>query len=105
MTEQKIAQKRSKEKQIVRQMTLLYCQKHHGTAKNTLCPACRALLAYADARIEHCPRMEQKSFCSRCPHPCYRQTERKSMQEVMRYSGPRMLLYHPVLTVRHMLGG
>ena len=28
---------------------------------------------------------------------------RDKIREIMRYSGPRMLLYHPLLLVKHML--
>jgi hypothetical protein len=43
--------------------------------------------------------------CEACPIHCYAKAEREQMREVMRYSGPRMLLRHPVLAIRHLLDG
>ena len=40
-----------------------------------------------------------------CPIHCYAKAEREQMREVMRHSGPRMLLRHPVLAIRHLLDG
>lgn len=60
------AQKREQEKQVVGLMIELYCHGHHGTCGHTLCPDCEALRNYADARVDHCPHMETKTFCSAC---------------------------------------
>lgn len=95
-------QKREREQQVVACMIGLYCRKKHHT-KGTLCPDCAALLEYARARSQRCPFMEQKTFCSRCPVHCYRPEMREKIRAIMRFSGPRMLLYHPVLAVSHML--
>ena len=29
--------------------------------------------------------------------------EREKIREVMRFSGPRMLFYHPIIAIRHVL--
>ena len=58
------AQKREQEKQTVGLMIELYCHGHHGTRGHALCPDCEALRSYADARVDHCPHMETKTFCS-----------------------------------------
>ncbi len=57
---------------------------------------------YAEKRVDHCPFMETKTFCSNCKVHCYRKDMRQKIREVMRFSGPRMLFYHPVLAVRHL---
>lgn len=93
--------KREQEKRVVSQMVHLYCRKQHH--RPDLCPDCREVLAYAIDRSDHCPFMESKTFCSNCKVHCYRPKMRKKIQEIMRFSGPRMLLYHPVLAVSHML--
>ena len=46
--------------------------------------------------------MDVKSFCSACPVHCYSHEMREKVREVMRWSGPRMLLYHPLMTLHHM---
>ncbi len=97
-----INKKREKEKQVVTLMIRLYCRKKHG-AGNTLCPDCAALAEYACARSDECPFMESKTFCSNCKVHCYRSDMREKIREVMRFSGPRMMLYHPVMAVRHLI--
>lgn len=96
-----IADKREQEKRIVAQMIQLYCKKQHR--RSDLCPDCREVLSYAIDRSSHCPFMESKTFCSNCKVHCYRPEMRTKIREIMRFSGPRMLLYHPVLAVSHML--
>ena len=94
------AQKREQEKQTVGLMIELYCHGHHGT--RALCPDCEALRSYADARVDHCPHMETKTFCSACRVHCYQPAMREKIRTVMRWAGPRMLPVHPVLSIRHV---
>ena len=96
-----VRSKREREKRVVSEMIALYCRKNHGT-KNELCPDCAALDAYAKMRSEKCPFMETKTFCSNCKVHCYKPEMREKIRAVMRFSGPRMLLYHPVMAVRHV---
>ncbi len=42
-------------------------------------------------------------FCSKCPIHCYKPKMREHIREVMRYSGPRMIFYHPIIAIKHML--
>ncbi len=95
-------QKRESEKELVQLMIAIYCRgkKHGGEA---LCPHCSKLLSYAHEKLLRCPHMKTKNFCSQCPTPCYRPEEREKIKKVMCYSGPRMLFYHPILAIRHML--
>ena len=102
MAKQDIASKRLREKEMVAQMIALYCKKRHGR-KNGLCPECQALLDYAQSRSDMCPFMETKTFCSNCRVHCYKPEMREKIRQVMRFSGPRMLLYHPVLAVWHVV--
>lgn len=94
--------KRQREKRTVAFMIRLYCRKQHG-AKTELCPACAELLQYAALRSDKCPHMETKTFCSNCKVHCYKPEMRERIRAVMRFSGPRMLLYHPVMAIRHMI--
>lgn len=89
------------EKKILREMIGLYCRKNHKT--KTLCPDCARLEAYALERIEKCPFRQTKTFCSSCKVHCYRKEMRQEIRKVMAFSGPRLLLSHPVLVVRHGL--
>lgn len=93
--------KRAQEKRIVAQMIRLFCKKKHRQAD--LCPDCREVLSYSMDRSDHCPFMKSKTFCSSCKVHCYRSEMRGKIRDIMRFSGPRMLLYHPVLAMSHML--
>lgn len=93
--------KREQEKRVVAQMIRIFCKKKHHQAD--LCPDCQKVLSYAMDRSDHCPFMESKAFCSNCKVHCYRPEMREKIRDVMRFSGPRMLFYHPVLAVSHML--
>ena len=80
------------EKKTVELMIRLYCRKKE---KNTiLCADCEELLRYAHARLDHCPFGTVH---------CYKPVMRERMRQVMRFSGPRMLLYAPWQAIRHLL--
>lgn len=97
-----IESKREREKAAVSLMISLYCQKRHGT-KAELCPDCTALEQYARRRSDKCPFMETKTFCSNCKVHCYKPEMREKIRAVMRFSGPRMIFYHPVMAIRHVV--
>lgn len=94
--------KREREKEVVSLMIRLYCKKQHGT-KGGLCIECNELNEYAKLRSDKCPFMESKTFCSNCRVHCYKPDMREKIRQVMRFSGPRMIMYHPVLAVRHVI--
>lgn len=96
------ARKREKEKKMVSEMIALYCRKKHHT-KGELCSECTELKSYAESRSDHCPFMETKTFCSNCRVHCYKPQMREKIREVMRFSGPRMMLYHLVAAVSHVV--
>ena len=101
-TPKNLDKKRAEEKLLVSEMIALYCRRQHKTQKGTLCPDCRALNDYALTRIDHCPFMETKTFCSACKVHCYQPAMREKIRTVMRWAGPRMLPVHPVLSVKHV---
>ncbi|MGR5381923.1 nitrous oxide-stimulated promoter family protein [Vibrio harveyi] len=86
----------------VKAMVEVYCKDHHGT-KGELCGECRELLEYAEVRLDRCPYGEDKPTCNKCPTHCYKPEPKEQMRLVMRYSGPRMLLKHPILAIRHLV--
>ena len=99
----KVQRKREREKRMVGEMIALYCRKQHGTGQAQLCEVCTELNEYARQRSEKCPFMENKSFCSNCKVHCYRPEMREKIRAVMRFSGPRMIFYHPVAAIHHVL--
>ena len=46
---------------------------------------------------------ETKKFCSCCKVHCYKSGMREKIREVMRFSGPRLIFYHPIMAVRHIV--
>ena len=76
------------------------CQVRHGGPG--LCGECRELLEYSLARLEHCKFGNAKTKCHKCPVHCYRPDMREKIRTVMRFSGPRMLLYHPLEALRYL---
>ena len=104
-----IEKKRRKEQYVVEQMISLYCKKNHKEAykeaqkEGKLCPECQELAEYAKFRSEKCPFMENKTFCNNCKVHCYKPEMREKIRTVMRFSGPRMMFYHPVLAVWHLV--
>ncbi len=92
----------AREQQTIGAMLRIYCRDHHA-GRHGLCADCQALLVYAKQRLDNCPFHEQKPACNRCGVHCYSATQRERVKRVMRYAGPRMLLRHPLLSLRHLL--
>lgn len=90
------------EKDIVKKMIYIYCRKNHKY-KNEVCPECRDLILYSYSKVDNCPHMKSKTFCSACNTSCYRENYKEKIKMVMRFSGPRMLFHNPVLTIKHLI--
>lgn len=89
------------EKYVVELMIRLYCRRREGNT--ALCDECRELLDYARHRLSLCPFGERKGSCRKCPVHCYRPDMAVRMRDVMRYSGPRMMMHHPIHALRHLI--
>lgn len=104
-----IEKKRKKEQRVVEEMIRLYCRKNHREYWNKeerpgrLCPVCQELADYASLRSQKCPFMEHKTFCANCKVHCYKPQMREQIRVVMRFSGPRMLFYHPGMAIWHLV--
>lgn len=85
------------EKKTVRQMVEIYCHGKKHVSK-WLCEDC-----YAYQRLDHCKFGENKPTCKKCPIHCYKPDMKEKMREVMRYAGPRMMWYHPIAAIRHII--
>ena len=81
-------------------MINLYCKHNHKTKQ--LCPECKKLLEYSDNKIEKCPFLATKTFCSNCSVYCFNTEMREEIRIVMRYSGPRIIFHHPILALKHV---
>ena len=103
-----LEKKTENEKKIVGLMISIYCKKNHTPLNsesvqknNGICDECFSLLEYVEERIDNCPRKATKTFCSQCPIHCYSEERRAEIKKVMRFAGPYMLFYHPLVTISH----
>ena len=91
-----------RERRTIKAMVGIYCRGHHDRS-GALCDECRQLLAYAMQRIDRCIYRDDKPTCAKCPIHCYKPAMREQVRRVMRYAGPRMMVYHPVLAFLHYM--
>ena len=94
----------AREKKTLQAMMRIYCTGQHRP-DHAPCVECRQLLAYAENRIERCPLIANKPTCAKCNIHCFDKSHRGQIRMVMRYSGPRMIYHHPILTIRHAIDG
>ncbi len=92
-----------REDKTIRIMIKLYCRQNHGG--QTICSDCAELMEYAFQRLQRCPFGEGKTTCVSCPVHCYSPKMKEKVRTVMRYSGPRMIVRHPILTMMHLWDG
>lgn len=97
--------KAEKDIATVRLMIALYCHKKHGTKKGELCAECEELFEYARLRRIKCPHGDGKPSCSHCKIHCYKPEMKAKIREVMKFSGPRLLIYEPRAVFGHMFTG
>lgn len=90
-----------KEKKVIELMINIYCRKKHSS-KGELCNECKELLEYAHKRLTLCKFGDKKTTCSKCPIHCYKKDMKIKVKEVMRFSGPRLIIYNPIELIRHM---
>lgn len=92
-----------KEHQTIVAMVEIYCKAHHQhQADGKLCDDCVAFTEYAHTRLDRCPYGQDKPTCNKCPVHCYKPHLREKAREIMIYAGPRMLLSHPIMALRHL---
>jgi hypothetical protein len=94
--------RRAREVKTIDIMIAMYCRAHHGTP---LCDECTELSEYARRRTERCVFGDAKPTCANCLVHCYSHQMRERIRMVMRWSGPRMLVSHPILGIAHKLDG
>ncbi len=90
-----------REEQTVEAIITIYCKRHHGTL--SLCKECLELRDYCWEKLSYCRHGYRKPTCGRCKIHCYKPAMKKKIKEVMKYAGPRMLVYHPLLAFYHLL--
>lgn len=89
-----------REKEVVSRMIELYCKNRLGIIE--ISDKYKELEAYAHKRLEMCKFGEDKPNCKRCPIHCYKPEMREEIRAIMRWAGPRMLIYDPIAAIRHL---
>lgn len=86
-------------------MTRIYCRDHHKVDGKIdhLCDDCREFRDFAQFRLSKCPYGQNKPVCRVCPVHCYKKDMKEKARTIMIYGGPRMLLRHPVMAIKHLL--
>ena len=49
------------------------------------------------------PFGEKKPVCAKCNIHCYGKGHKERAKEIMAFSGPKLLLKHPILSMRHIM--
>ncbi len=88
------------EKRVVSHMIRLYCK--HKLKCGEMPQEYKELEAYAHKRLDGCKFGDKKPACKRCPIHCYRPDMRQKIRDVMRWAGPRMLIYDPIAAIKHL---
>lgn len=86
----------------VTKMISIYCKAKHKSRGEELCESCNSLKVYATSRLEKCKYSNEKPNCKDCKTHCYKTTYKEEMKRIMRFSGPRMILYHPADFIIHL---
>ena len=97
----------AKEFKTIVAMIHIYCRNHHSLNNHGsisgLCAECSQFKDFAEYRLAKCPYGQSKPTCKHCPVHCYQKDMKELAKTIMTYSGPRMLLKHPILAIRHLL--
>jgi hypothetical protein len=96
-----VKSKIDREKEVVSRMIALYSKKKLGMTD--LSDEYKALEVYAHKRLDMCKFGDNKPNCKRCPIHCYKPEMREKIRTIMRWAGPRMMIYDPIAAIRHLL--
>ena len=89
-----------REKEVVARMIALYCRKRLGMTEIT--EEYKSLEVYAHKRLDMCKFGNSKPNCKRCAIHCYKPEMREKIRAIMRWAGPRMMIYDPIAAIRHL---
>ena len=90
-----------REYRTVATMIRIYCTHHHGGP--LCCDECHDLENFCRRRLIRCVYGADKPTCARCPVHCYKPAQQQKVRDIMRWAGPRMILHHPIMAVRHLI--
>jgi hypothetical protein len=91
-----------RENKTIKAMIDIYCKKNHHSTLGS-CGSCGKIYDYASYRIDRCPHKNSKPACTKCEIQCFSNKMKEEIKKIMRFSGPRMLIYHPILSLFHYI--
>ncbi|MEE8341623.1 MAG: nitrous oxide-stimulated promoter family protein [Candidatus Neomarinimicrobiota bacterium] len=91
-----------REKRTIGVMIKMYCDHNHNI-NDSICDDCNDLIEFANEKIDRCIFQQDKPVCSECRVHCYRMDMRDKIKTVMRFAGPKMMIQHPIMGIRHMI--
>ncbi|GIU40409.1 hypothetical protein TUM4438_01500 [Shewanella sairae] len=101
--EQLLSGKLLREFETISAMVKIYCKAHHKDAACHPCSACHEFIEYAHIRLDRCPYGQEKPTCNKCPVHCYKPHMKEKAREIMIFAGPRMLIPHPIMAIKHLM--
>lgn len=97
-----IETKREREKKMISQMIALYCHRNHHTRGAPLSRV-RGAERLRPRPLRALPVHGDEDLLRQLPRARYKPDMREKIRAVMRFSGPRMIFYHPVAAIRHVV--
>lgn len=91
-----------REQKTVEAMIKLYCKNSHKP-DGLPCDKCLTIINYALKRVELCRFGATKPVCGRCRVHCYKPDMRKEIKNVMKTTGAKLMVRHPVMTLFHLI--
>ena len=92
-----------REYQTIAAMVEIFCKAHkHNANPVSDCQECQDFLVYAHTKLDRCPYGQDKPTCNKCPVHCYKPHVKAKAREIMVFAGPKMLLPHPIMAIRHL---
>ncbi len=92
---------RQQEAHTVACMIQIYCRGRHR--KKQLCPSCQELLEITRLHLSECPPEDDRPFFSSHTIQCFKPEQREEIEQMLGYSGPRLLWHHPMIAIRYMV--
>lgn len=99
-----MASNADKDRKTLEAIGLIYCRAHHESASKDeagLCPSCREAVDATLERAQNCPN-DHDGNCQDCDIKCQRGEAQERIKRIMRYSAPRMLFRHPLMTFEYL---
>ena len=92
-----------REKANIKKTFGVYCNKHHHTKNEKLCPKCTALLATVMTKLSRCQYGITKPIYDRCENQCFGTAQNKEFMKIMQSSSTGMFLRHPMMAIKHKM--